>query len=111
MTDNKMEREYSEESFWDKIKKVARTAGFVVLEPALKMYYSAQDPDTPAQAKAIIYGALGYFILPLDAIPDIFPGGYIDDIGVLMAALGVVATHIKEEHVEKANETLKQWFD
>lgn len=82
-----------------------------VLEQALKMYYSATDPDTPLWAKTTIYGALGYFISPIDAIPDLLPVlGYTDDIGVLIAAATAVAAHIKDEHVRKARDTLQQWF-
>ncbi|KPN73882.1 YkvA family protein [Neisseria sp. 74A18] len=111
MSDNKFEDTYSDSSFWEKIKKYAKVAGDSVLEPALKMYYAAQDADTPALAKATIYSALGYFILPIDAIPDVTPlVGYGDDIGALTAALATVAAHIKQEHTDKAKETLKQWF-
>lgn len=111
MSDNKFEKEFSEDRFWDKTKKFAKTVGETVLEPALKLYYSAQDSDTPAWAKATVYGALGYFISPIDAIPDITPiVGYSDDFGVLVAATAAIATYIKDEHTKKAKETLKQWF-
>lgn len=54
------------------------------MEPALKMYYAATDADTPTWAKTTIYGALGYFISPIDVIPGITPlVGYTDDVGVL----------------------------
>ncbi|SEO02964.1 Uncharacterized membrane protein YkvA, DUF1232 family [Duganella sp. CF517] len=102
---------YSDAGFWNKIKTHAKTAGQKVLEQALKMYYSATDPDTPLWAKTTIYGALGYFISPIDAIPDLLPAlGYTDDIGVLIAAATAVAAHIKDEHVQKARDTLQQWF-
>ena len=104
------EKNYSEESFWDKVTKHAKNAGRAVLEPALKMHYAAQDPDTPMWAKSVIYGALGYFIMPLDAIPDILPAGFGDDLGVLMAAIATVAVYVKDEHVQKAQETLNRWF-
>lgn len=103
---------YSEEGFWDKISQYAKKAGKDALSPALKMYYAAQDADTPAWAKATVYGALGYFISPIDAIPDVTPFiGYTDDIAVLAAAVAAVAAHIKEEHSEKTAATLKSWFD
>lgn len=115
MTDNSdkgFEKDYTEESFWDKVKKYARVAGEGVLEPALQMYYAAQDRDTPTWAKSTMYGALGYFISTIDAIPDITPVvGYSDDLGVLVAALAAVASHIKEEHKQKSKETIKRWFD
>ena len=102
---------YSENRFWDKARKVAETAGKAALEPALKMYYSATDKDTPAWAKATIYGALGYLISPLDAVPDFIPvAGYTDDIGVLIAAAAAVAAYIKADHVERARETMLKWF-
>lgn len=111
MSNNKFEEEFSENNFWTKIKKFAKVAGESVLEPALKLYYSAQDPETPAWAKTTVYGALGYFISPIDAIPDITPiVGYSDDLGVLVAAIAAVAAYIKEEHKEKAKKTLEQWF-
>jgi len=106
------QKDYSDNNFWDKVKTYARVAGEGVLTPALKLYYSAQDSDTPVWAKGTIYGALGYLISPIDAIPDIVPiVGYSDDLGVLVAALAAVAFHIKEEHVAKTKETMKQWFD
>lgn len=102
---------YSDDDFWGKVKKYAKVAGEKVLEPALKLYYAAQDPDTPIWAKTTIYGALGYFIFPIDLIPDILgPVGYTDDLGILLAAVTAVGMHIKEEHAIKARETVQQWF-
>lgn len=101
---------YSDEGFWDKVKKNAKKIGEAVLEPALKLYYAAQDSDTPMWAKSTIYGALGYLISPIDAIPDALPGGFVDDYGVLAVAAGAVAAHIKPEHAERAKQVLKTWF-
>ncbi|ARS54626.1 hypothetical protein B9G99_15195 [Kushneria konosiri] len=102
---------FSDEKFWDKATRYAKKAGEKALSPALKMYYAAQDADTPLWAKTTMYSALGYFILPVDAIPDITPlAGYSDDIGIMAGAIGVVAAHIKDEHTEKAIATLKNWF-
>lgn len=105
------EKNYSDEGFWNKVGKYAKAIGKDTLEIALKLYYSAKDSDTPAWAKATIFGALTYLILPVDAIPDIAPiAGYSDDVGVLVAALSAVAFYIKDEHVQKAKETLSRWF-
>jgi uncharacterized membrane protein YkvA (DUF1232 family) len=102
---------YSDDGFWNKVKDYAKVAGEAVLEPALKLYYAATDEDTPTWAKTVIFGALGYFISPIDAVADIVPFvGYTDDLGVLIAAAAATAAHIKEEHSVKAKETLKQWF-
>nr|WP_298378868.1 YkvA family protein [uncultured Halomonas sp.] len=103
--------QYSDEAFWNKVSRYAKKAGKTTLEPGLKLYYSAQDPDTPVWAKTTIYGALGYFIFPLDTIPDVTPFvGYTDDVSVLVGALAVVAAHIKKEHTSKARAVLKRWF-
>ncbi|WP_377703200.1 YkvA family protein [Pseudoduganella sp. UC29_71] len=111
MSDTNYGASYSDDSFWVKVKHYAKAAGEGVLTPALKMYYAATDADTPLWAKTAIYGALGYFISPIDAIPDIVPlAGYTDDLGVLTAAIAATAAHIKDEHVEKARTTLAQWF-
>ena len=105
------EQAYSDENFWNKLKAYATSAGKDVVELALKLYYTMRDPDTPDTAKAIIIGSLAYFIIPLDAVADLLPGGYVDDWGALMGALWTVSKHIKEEHAEKAREKLKSWFN
>lgn len=108
---HKYSSEYSDDSFWGKVRHHAKEAGEAVLEPALKMYYALKDSDTPAWAKTTIVGALGYFISPVDAIPDLLPVvGYTDDLTVLAGALAMVAAHIKEEHTEQARQTLRRWF-
>ena len=105
------EKEFSNEGFWDKVTKYAKKAGKKVIEPSLKMYYATQDSDTPVWAKGIIYGALGYFILPIDAVPDVAPVvGYTDDLATIAAALAAVAAHIKEEHTQLAKEKMELWF-
>src|SRR5690606_16409548 len=97
------ESAYSESRFWRKARHSAAAAGRQVLEKALWLYYGAQSPDTPKWARRVIYGALGYFVLPLDAIPDLAPlVGYTDDLGVMAAALGVVAMHIDASVREQA---------
>ena len=98
------------ESFWEKVRKAAVDAGKDVIEKALRLFYAFQDSDTPAWAKTVIAGALLYFINIADAVPDIIPGGYVDDLGALAAALTVVAAYIKQEHVEKAQAKLEDWF-
>lgn len=108
---NEFAKHYSEESFWDKVKNFAVKAGKEVIEKALILYYCFADKDTPAWAKAIILGALGYFILPIDAIPDAAPLiGFTDDLGVIVAASVAVAAHIKKEHIELAKQKIKEWF-
>lgn len=103
--------EYSEEKFWDKVKKNALKAGAELMEKALSMYEALKDEDTPAWAKTTIIGALGYFISPIDAIPDITPVvGFADDLGAVTIAFATVLAYVKEEHIRKARETMAKWF-
>ncbi len=102
---------YSDESFWQKCKQFAIKIGKEAIEKSLIMYYCLQDPDTPTKHKSIIISALGYFILPLDLIPDILPGGWMDDLGALALAFSSVTNSIKEEHVKLAQEKLSKLFN
>ena len=107
----KYQEHYSESSFWEKVKTAALSAGRELIEKALWLYYAVIDKDTPTKAKLIITGALGYFILPFDLIPDFIPFvGYTDDLAVLVGAIMTVASNIKEEHKEKAAHRLAEWF-
>jgi uncharacterized membrane protein YkvA (DUF1232 family) len=70
-----------------------------------------RDADTPNWAKTIVIGALGYFIFPVDIIPDFVPVvGFTDDFAVMILALGAVSLHIKDEHIEEANNIIKKIF-
>ncbi len=76
---------YSEQNLWDKIKQFSKTAGEKVVYAVLLLFYLVTDKGVSLKSKATIIGALGYFIFPLDAIPDIMPAiGFTDDLGVLM---------------------------
>lgn len=104
-------KDYSDNNFWDKVKKFAAAAGKEVLGKALQLYYTMQESNTPLWAKAIIIGALGYFISPLDVVPDVLvPFGYVDDLGVLTAAVATVATYITEDIKAKVEIKLQDWF-
>ncbi len=105
-----MAKQYSDPSFWEKLKQYARVAGREVVETALKLYYCMQDADTPRWAKTVIGGSLLYFIVPVDSVPDFLPGGYVDDLGALSSAVLTVASHIKDEHVAQARAKMAQWF-
>ncbi|MGB0564183.1 MAG: YkvA family protein [Spirulinaceae cyanobacterium] len=102
---------YSNDRFWRKLGRFARVAGKQVVEKALILYYAAQAPETPAWAKTTIYGALAYFILPTDLIPDFVPiAGYGDDLATLAAAVAAVATAITPEIKTQARQKLSDWF-
>ena len=86
------------------LKRVARKLPFA--QDALALYYCARDPATETRTKLIILGALAYFVLPVDAIPDILPVlGYADDAAVLAAAVAAVKGSIKPEHHDRARDT------
>lgn len=104
-------KHYSDDKFWGKLKKFAKKAGASVVYAVLLLYYTLQKPEVPTKTKSIIIGALGYFILPLDLIPDVFVGlGYTDDLGALGIALFQVAMYIDEDIKEQTKEKLKDWF-
>jgi len=104
-------RNYSEDSLWTKMAAFSKTAGKEVIEKVLILFAALKDKDTPAWSKGIIIAALGYFISPIDAIPDMIPfAGYADDLSAVAAAIAAVALHIKKEHVTSAKATMLQWF-
>lgn len=106
-----MRKHYSENNFWSKSKEVAKDAGSRLMRVALQLFYAAQNPKTPRWAKMRIYAALGYFIFPLDAIPDFIPViGYSDDLSLLALAVLSVAYYIDEDVKKKTNEKLTLWF-
>jgi uncharacterized membrane protein YkvA (DUF1232 family) len=109
--DNVFETAYSDKGFWNKLKHHARSASRDVVERALLLYYAAQEDDAPAWAKGTIAAALGYFIVPLDAIADLAPAvGYADDLGVLVLAIAAVATYINDNVRAKAAQKMRDWF-
>lgn len=108
---NEYEEAFSERGFRDKLRHYARSAGREVVEKTLLLYYAMQEEKAPAWAKATIAGALGYFIVPLDAIPDLTPAaGYADDLGVLVLAIAAVAAYINDDVRAKAASKVKVWF-
>jgi uncharacterized membrane protein YkvA (DUF1232 family) len=94
----------------DFFPKLARVlAGIPYAEELVAAYYCAFDKATPLKAKGILIGALAYFVLPIDVVPDFILGlGFTDDMAVLLAAFNVVRTHVKQEHRDKARATLER---
>ena len=96
---------FDKKSFSEKVRRFVRRAGNPVIVRALVLYYCLEDPDTPKWACLIIKGALVYFVMPIDAIPDFIPfTGFADDLAVLVLAMAVVVIHIKPEHWKMAEE-------
>src|SRR5437016_3205370 len=91
--------------FWRKLRRFAARLPFA--EDLLAAYYCAFDRDTPLHVKATLLGALAYFVLPVDAIPDVLPLiGFTDDAAVLAAAIKLVAQHMHPEHRAAARRAL-----
>ncbi|AEC21617.1 hypothetical protein PT7_3077 [Pusillimonas sp. T7-7] len=102
---------YTPGRFWQKLGPRAQSISRSVLEKALYLYYAVQSTNTPKWAKRVIYGALGYFIFPLDAIPDLAPLiGYTDDLSIMAAALATVAFYITPDVKAQAHRKLNDWF-
>ncbi|MFW6246032.1 MAG: YkvA family protein [Tangfeifania sp.] len=108
---NQYSKYFSEESLWNKIKKFSKTAGTTVVYAALLLFYVMKSKDVTIKTKVSIAAALGYFILPTDAIFDFTPlVGYTDDLGVLIFALSQVSSNITPEIKEQARIKLTEWF-
>lgn len=103
--------EQKKRRLWAKLRSSAVAAGSSVIRKVLVLYYAARDNDTPAWARATIWGAIAYFVAPIDGIPDLAPFlGYSDDLTVLAGALATVAAHIKESHKEQAEASLNKYL-
>ena len=107
----KYEGNYSDSGFWGKLAKFALKIGEPVVYNALLLYYLLKSPYCPIQQKALILGALGYLILPLDLVPDVTPLlGFTDDAAALAAVIKVVKNNITPEIENQAREKLAEWF-
>ena len=105
------EKHFSFNGLMTKIKETAKKAGLKAIYMALLLYYALESPTISVMDKAIIYGALGYFISPIDIVPDILPLiGLSDDIAVLAWAFSRVKHNITDMTREKAKTKLKIWF-
>lgn len=103
---------YSEEGLWNKMASVAKNAGVKVIYMSLLLFDTVVSPHTSIMYRSIIFGALGYFILPIDLVPDFLPViGYTDDIAALAAAISSVSASITPTIRTKARKQLHQWFD
>ena len=108
---NSYQKDFSFNGLMSKIKETAKRAGLKAIYMALLLYYALESPTCTALDKAIIYGALGYFISPLDLVPDILPlVGLSDDIAVLAWAYSRIRHNVSDMTREKAKTKLKIWF-
>ena len=101
---------YNAEKFWKKIKRFAKRIGSKAVYYALVLYYALQSPTISKKDKLIVYGALGYLILPIDLLPDFLPGGFTDDIAGLAIAVYKIARNITPDVRDKAKSKVEEWF-
>lgn len=93
--------------FWQTVRKAAAKVPF--MEDLVASYYCALDPKTPHKTRAILLGALAYFVLPLDWVPDFILGvGFTDDMAVLAAAIGAIRSQLKDSHYAAARKALAE---
>ena len=103
---------FSQADFVEKIARIAKRAGAKLVYAALILYYTLQSDKISTANKAMIIGALGYMISPLDVVPDAIPiAGLTDDLAVLLFVLKKVWTDIDPTIIEQAKEKLSKWFD
>ncbi len=93
--------------FWPTLRRAARHVPFS--DELVAAYYCALDRRTPIRVRAMLLGALAYFVLPTDMVPDLLVGiGFTDDVTVLLGVLGVVRAHINEDHRAAARASLER---
>ncbi|WP_374385683.1 YkvA family protein [Brevundimonas sp.] len=93
--------------FWPKITRTAARIPFA--DQALAAWYAARDPETPMAAKGMIFAGLAYFVMPIDAIPDLFAGiGFTDDAAVITALLATLGANIKRRHRDQAQDAVQR---
>ena len=103
---------FSTNEFMEKVARVAKRAGAKFVYASLILYYTLQSPKVSKRDKALIIGALGYMISPLDVLPDAYPiVGLSDDLAVLLFVLQRVWSNVDPDIQQRAHERLANWFD
>ena len=108
----KYTNDFSDGKFWSKMKEVAKKIGLKATSYALILYYVLQKKEVPLADKMLITGCLGYFILPLDLVPDLIPAmGYSDDVVGMLFAIKRCMNYVDDEIKENVSNRLISWFD
>lgn len=103
----KLNEQRVDEGFWPKMRRVAAKVPFA--KEALSVWYCAKDDDTPLAAKGMMLAALAYFVMPVDAIPDVIVGlGYTDDAAVFTALMAIVGRNLKPKHKQAAKADIER---
>ena len=102
---------YSDDKFWDKVKKYGKQVGKQTIYYSLLLFYTAKSPTVPKSSKMIVVGALSYLIFPVDLIPDFIPAvGLVDDASVIAAAVFKIVQHIDDDVKQQAQQQLVKLF-
>ena len=103
---------FSTSGFVEKISRIAKRAGVKLVYSALILYYTLESDKVSTKEKAIILGALGYLISPLDLVPDAIPiAGLSDDLAVLLYVIHKIWGNVSDDIKLKAKKKLSKWFD
>lgn len=108
---DKYEKNYSEKGLFQKITGCVKKAGLGLVYKALQLFYVAQNPNVPMKIRAAIIAPLGYFISPIDLIPDITPLlGFTDDAAVIAGAMAIAHIYINDEIRQNAKDKIRKIF-
>ena len=108
---DKYGKNYSEDGLWDKIKGNVKKAGSNLIYEVLQLFYVAKNPNVPMKIRAAMVAPLGYFISPVDLIPDLTPiVGYTDDGAVIAMAIAFAHAYIDDEIRQNAKDRLVAFF-
>lgn len=108
---DKYSKDYSEAGLFSKITGNIKKAGLGLIYKALQLFYVAQNPNVPMKIRAAIIAPLGYFISPIDLMPDITPFvGFTDDAAVIAGAMLIAQFYINDEVRQKAKDTIRKLF-
>ncbi|MDQ3192208.1 MAG: YkvA family protein [Bacteroidota bacterium] len=105
------QKNYSEVAFNKKIKRVIGILGYKAISCLLLLYYTLSEKNTPSSVKLKIAAALGYFISPIDIVPDFMPViGYTDDLALLAATITLISAHVTDQIRLRARNKIQLWF-
>lgn len=107
---NRFKAAYDRSAIMDKLKKYGRKAGLKVVYGVLILYYASLDKSLPFKDRMMIMAALGYFVMPLDIIPDALFGGFVDDMAALTFVLKTVWHNLTPTVFDRARRKLEEWF-
>lgn len=101
---------YNRQALIEKLRETGKKAGMKIVYLVLLLYYASFDKELPVKDRVMVIGALGYFIVPADLIPDVLPLGFADDAAALMFVLRHVWSNLTPATKEKARNRISEWF-